>query len=433
MGRPTSDWITPTFFLSPTHSPFSLVDMGRLTFSWLDLVLVTGSLVGTGQAKYVSFLQPGFFFDYNIQDQPVPIPITEQCETINIKWGRQGAIGPDPVAPYSMVVYTSTFTTPFTIDAGSGLSFDWDVPFAPGTQYQICMWDKNGVPGGCQAMYTVVQNSTVERPTCQNVTAPAALNVVPTVASGPMSQYGFIDQCTDITLAPTSGKPPFTLTVAPALHPPYNITSDSMDPIDWTVSLSWSFPFFLSLVSSDGLMWSNGPLHAGGFGPSDCLAPDSISKSKAHSLAVGAGVGAGFGAGIFGALLTFLYLRHRRKPPHIPAFDSDSKTAPNTETLGPHRQLHNRSHSEAQSEPLSWTTVSDVHSSQMPPSPQRSRTTYVLHHDAGQAPVTVITDASDVVELPPRYRRDSNARNLPSLPEKAGRIVANNSTSSIPE
>ncbi|KAJ7172807.1 hypothetical protein C8R43DRAFT_1119649 [Mycena crocata] len=401
--------------------------MGRLTFSsWLDLVLVAGSLVATGRAKYVPLLQPGFFFDYNIQGQPVPIPITEQCETIHIKWGRQGAIGPNPVAPYSMVVYTSTFTTPFTIDAGSGLSFDWDVPFPPGTQYQICMWDKNGVPGGCQAMYTVVKNSTVSTPTCQNVTAPVPLNVVASVASGPMSQYGFIDQCTDITLAPKSGKPPFTLTVTPALHPPYNITSDSMDPIDWTVSLSWSFPFFLSLVSSDGQMWSNGPLHAGGFGPSECLAPGSVSKSRAHSLAVGAGVGGAFGAGIFGALVTFLYFRYRPKSAQIDAFDTEAKADPSTNKPRLGLRTRSTSHSETQSE---WTTNQDNQASQ-PSSPQRSRTAYVLHHDAGQAPVTVIMDATDVVELPPRYRNDSNAKNMPSVPEKSEHFIANNASSS---
>jgi len=186
----------------------------------MDFLLVgLGSLVRPGLAEVVPLLQPGFFFDYNIATQPVPIPITEQCETIHIKWGRQGATGPNSVAPYSMVVYASTFITPFTIAMGSGLSFDWQVPFAPGTQYQICMWDANGVPGGCQAMYTVVQNSTVTQPTCQNVTFPALLDVEATVPGGPMSQYGFINQCTDLFVRPKSGKPPYTLTVAPALHP----------------------------------------------------------------------------------------------------------------------------------------------------------------------------------------------------------------------
>ncbi|KAJ7823798.1 hypothetical protein B0H14DRAFT_2825736 [Mycena olivaceomarginata] len=442
-----------------------------LISSWLDLFLILSSLAATGYAKYVPFLEPGFFFDYNNETQPVPIPITEQCETIHLKWGRNGAIGPNPVAPYSMVVYTSTFITPFSIAVGSGLSFDWQVPFAPGTQYQICMWDKNGLAGGCQAMYTVIQNSTVVNPTCQNVTFPHPLKVDATVPQGPMSQFGFIDQCTDLFVTPQSGKPPFTLTVAPALHPPYNITSNSMGTIDWTVSLSRAFPFFLSLVSADGQMWSFGPLHAGGFGPSDCLAPGTLSASKAHSLAVGAGFGGAFAAAIVGALAAFLYLRLRHRKPQIDAMDYGPR--PFTAKSG-----------------YSWATISDVHESQiisptdirspqmtspagirspqMPssagvrssqitsPSPvvTRSRSSpvispavrtrssrllsppvrssshisphprsraYVLHHDAGRAPITVITDAAEIVELPPRYRRNSDIVPLPPVREKAER------------
>ncbi|KAJ7122430.1 hypothetical protein C8R44DRAFT_786158 [Mycena epipterygia] len=405
--------------------------MGRLSFtlSWLDLLLVLGTLVTTGRAKYVPFLQPGFFFDYNIASQPVPIPITEQCETIHINWGRRTAIGPNPVAPYSLVVYTSTFITPFTIAAGDG-PFDWDVPFAPGTQYQICMWDKNGVPGGCQAMYTVVQNSTVANPTCQNVTFPTLLDVEATVPGGPMSQFGFVNQCTDLFVTPKSGKPPYTLTVAPALHPPYNITSDSMGAIDWTVSLSWSFPFFLSLVSSDGQMWSNGPLHAGGFGPSDCLAPGTIPSGTAHNLAVGAGLGGAFAAAILGVLGTFLYFRYRPQSTKIDAFDSEARG-------GETHYGRPRSYSQAHSEAVSWTATAttDMRASQMSSSPPRSRTAYVLHHDAGQAPVTVITDAEEVVELPPRYRNDRNARPLPPVREKPEPDLPSevSASSSLPE
>ncbi|KAF7350548.1 hypothetical protein MSAN_01614400 [Mycena sanguinolenta] len=429
--------------------------MGRCAFisMWLDL-LILGSLVATGYAKYVPFLQPGFFFDYNIATQPVPIPITEQCETIHIEWGRREAIGPNQVAPYSMVVYTSTFITPFTIAMGSGLSFDWVVPFAPGTQYQICMWDSNGVPGGCQAMYTVIQNSTVSNPTCQNVTFPTLLDVEATVPGGPMSQYGFIDQCTDLFVTPKSGKPPFTLTVAPALHPPYNITSNSMETIDWTVSLSWSFPFFL------------------GFGPSDCLAPGTIPSSKAHRIAVGAGFGAAFATGIVGALATFLYFRYRnrKRPEHpkIEAFDYKPSPEPTTVHIESFNSLDTRQTREY-SQPTamqSWITVSDRRTSQMispsvrspqilsPPIRSSSQVTppvrsssqlapiappsraYVLHHDAGRAPITVITNAEEVVELPPRYRRDSDVVPLPPIREKAeplpSRPMRAASTASVP-
>jgi len=348
------------------------------------LLVVLGSLVGSGLAEVVPLLQPGFFFDYNIATQPVPIPITEQCETIHIKWGRQGATGPNPVAPYSMVVYASTFITPFTIAMGSGLSFDWQVPFAPGTQYQICMWDANGVPGGCQAMYTVVQNSTVTQPSCQNVTFPALLDVEATVPGGPMSQYGFINQCTDLFVQPKSGKPPYTLTVAPALHPPFNITSDGMDPIDWTVSLSWAFPFFLSLQSSDGKLWSNGPLHAGGPGSSDCLAPGTIPTSKAHATAVGAGLGGAFAAGLLAVLGTLLYLRVRARYAPAPVYAFDTRGRP-------------VSASAAGTASTSAGTSS--------PAGAGARTTYVLHHDGGSAPLR-LADANEVVELPPLYRQD---------------------------
>ncbi|KAJ6490046.1 hypothetical protein C8R45DRAFT_1139031 [Mycena sanguinolenta] len=376
--------------------------------------LILGSLVATGSAEYVPLLQQGFMFDYNIATQPVPIPITEQCETIHIKWSRQGAIGPNPVAPYSMVVYTSTFLTPFTIATGSGLSFDWAVPFAPGTQ---------------------------------NITFPTLLDVEATVPTGPMSQYGWIDQCTDLFVTPKSGKPPFTLTVAPALHPPYNITSDSMGKIDWTVSLSWSLPFFLSLASADGQLWSYGPLHAGGMGPSDCLAPGTISSSKAHRIAIGAGIGA-FATGIIGALAAFLYFRdrNRKRPEHpkVDVFDYKSNPAPKTMRI---KSFNSVDLTAIQS----GTTVADRRTSQiispnvrspeslsppvrsfLPLTPARSSSqlapvpltghsrAYVLHHDAGRAPITVITDAEEVVELPPRYRRNGNVVPLPSIREKAG-------------
>ena len=99
------------------------------------------------------------------------------------------------------------------------------------------------------------------------------MDIIGTVQNGPISQFGWVDQvwffvvwffraseknipvkCTDISIQPQNGTPPYTLTVryvtilhivvnltspqvAPSLHPPYNLTSDSMHPINWTVSL----------------------------------------------------------------------------------------------------------------------------------------------------------------------------------------------------
>lgn len=50
--------------------------------------------------------------------------------------------------------------------------------------------------------------------TCPNVTAPAPLGVEGLVINGPWSQYGWIDSCTDISIIPQNGTPPYTLTVS---------------------------------------------------------------------------------------------------------------------------------------------------------------------------------------------------------------------------
>ena len=55
-------------------------------------------------------------------------------------------------------------------------------------------FDKNGNTGGCQAMYTMIANTTAT-PSCNNVTFPLGpLDVDATVSSGPLSQYGWIDE-----------------------------------------------------------------------------------------------------------------------------------------------------------------------------------------------------------------------------------------------
>ena len=150
-------------------------------------------------------------------------------------------------------------------------SQDWPVPFIPGTQVSRSAWlwlnmliwvlsksirfawyasslstisrylwapanlkfDANGVTGGCLRSYTVVPapNSTTESPPeCANVTAPTQLDVDGMDHTGELSQYGWVDQvrvssqiwmqtvltsvkCTDISIKPKNGTPPFTLTV----------------------------------------------------------------------------------------------------------------------------------------------------------------------------------------------------------------------------
>lgn len=283
-------------------------------------------LVPAVMAKDAPYLDQGFFFDWTPQGQSPPVPTTAQCETIHIEFDRGNAVGPNPVAPYYLQVYTSAFIVPFIIQAGdsnSDLSFDWPVPFVPGTQYQICMFDSNGVTGGCQATYTVypAPNTTLENPpVCTNLTYPhpdQVLGVTALVDNGALGQYAWIPQCTDISLKPTNGTPPYTMTVAPALHPPYNITSDTMDPINWTVSLSWGMPFFISLADSTGMTWAFGPLHSGQGTDSTCLselAPiGTIHKGVQPWVAAVSGAGGLIVGLIVGLLGALLFVTRRRR------------------------------------------------------------------------------------------------------------------------
>lgn len=283
--------------------------------------------------KQPAYLEQGFFFDFNPAGTSIPIPVTTQCDTIHISWERGQATGPNPTAPYFLSIYTSAFIVPFVVAAGSGTSFDFPVPFYPGTQYQICMFDTNGVTGGCQDIYTVIANTSSSfHPTCNNVTFPAgAMDVKAAVSTGSFSQYGWIDQCQDIYITPQNGTPPYTLTIAPTLHPPLNITSDSMDTIDWKVSLTWGFSFFISLVDSQGNRWSQGPLHSGGNGPTDCLDLNAGGKTVASSVAVGSGVGGLVLGLVVGGLAAFLcYRRHSHRKTNFARHSNNSNTQLNS-------------------------------------------------------------------------------------------------------
>lgn len=335
--------------LSPSYSG---QDLPLFPFTITTLFWTTSLWTASVPAKVTPFLPQGFMFDWTPDGQTPPTPTTAQCDTIHIKWGRGTEEGPNPTAPYYLQIYTSTFIVPFVIEAGSGLNFDWVVPFIPGTQYQICMFDSKGVSGGCQAVYTVYQapNTTLDNPpTCFNLTYPSPdkqLGVTALVDDGPFSQFGWIDQCTDLSVAPTNGTPPYTLTVAPALHPPYNITSQDVSPINWTVSLSWGAPFFVSLVDSTGMSWASGPLHSGGGGTTDCLSLDAATPTKktiAPVIAIGAGLG-GLGVGILiGVLSAFAYAywpkRHRPRRLQNKGRESTGMLIASSPTGGHYRDL----------------------------------------------------------------------------------------------
>ncbi|PPQ92991.1 hypothetical protein CVT25_000192 [Psilocybe cyanescens] len=313
---------------------------------WRPLNVVVALLISVYSiqdvlATVAPYLNPGFRFVYDNANQALPIPVTTQCDKVRLRWTRDGnSTGPLPVAPYSLQVFTSTTSVPYSILAGFGPTFDWQVPFAPNTQYQICMFDVNGVSGGCQQTYTVIASSSSNAPTCQNVTAPSALSVSASVPLGAMSQYSYIDQCTSLSVTPKSGSPPYTLTIAPDYHPPYNITSNSMNPISWKVSLPVGFRFFISLTSADGSMWANGPMRVGGLGSSDCLLPGSVSKSIFDRIVIGASIGSlffGAVAGILGYLAYLKFARRRRKSPSQSylATAYDSRNSPSRPLTAP--------------------------------------------------------------------------------------------------
>lgn len=406
--------------------------------SWLGLVAISVLPVAYS-ATTSDWMPQSFFFSWGNSSLPFPVPSTAQCETIRIQWQRGTATGPDPVAPYTLQILTSNYVTPFYVDAGSSLTFDYTVPFAPGTQYQICMYDANGRTGGCQAGYTVYAASDIA-PTCTNVTFPAPLEVEALSSSGPLSQYGWPNQCTDISLTPKTGTPPFTFTAAPALHPPVNITSNSMKPINWTIDLSWGSPFFITLADSAGLSWSYGPLHSGGNGPTACLAGGTTG-----GVSIGATVGSAIGAFVVGAFiasLIFYFMSRKRRGHRVrPSLDlkgtssSDLHPTPYIDgELGTRvgRGGSRSSHGIEEMPTLSSTgyqveafdpsalsssgrrTAAGTQRSSSPPMSPSDGTVraerdtrsqvYVVHHDGGRAPVTIMTsDGAEVVELPPGY------------------------------
>ncbi|KAG2023138.1 hypothetical protein CC2G_000826 [Coprinopsis cinerea AmutBmut pab1-1] len=418
----------------------------------LILVLGTRGTLCT-RDTYVDYLEMSFFFDWNPPAQLYPVPVTQQCETINIKWSRGPAQGPNPVPPYYLQVYASIYTVPIVIPAGDRLSYDWAVPFPPGTLYQICMFDKNGNTGGCQDVYTVTPSLSSQDPTCANVTLPPQLEVEGIVNNGPISQYGWIEQCTDISVVPKGGSPPYTFTIAPSLHPPYNITGDGA--MNWTVTLSWASSFFISVADSAGNMWANGLLHSGGPGTTECLIGSS-SGTGAHvepAVAIGAGVGGSAAGLLVGLLSMFCVMRRKgRKERDRQAFldFSSESTTPipypdrsvGTGGAGHHslgsspyhvepfviptedgqRNVPSSPHSNAEAPlpiPQSLSTFSStVGQPAVKPHPGA---VYVLHHDNNAPPVTIYhEEGQEIVELPPRYPANSPP------PELVSRNVSDN-------
>lgn len=260
--------------------------------------------------------------------------------------------------------------------------------------------------------------------------------------------------CTDIRVQPKNGTGPYTLSVLPTLHPPLNITSNS-GPINWTVSLTHSFPFFISVTDAHGNSWSQGPLHSGDSTDTSCLDTGHTGKSSSghKSVTVPAVIGAGVGGIVVGLLagavgiLAFRRSRgsrghkgHREdlmRDSHISSSNSQQGQIPATsvttnvagggglEYLVEPFAMPTGGPSSPQIDPsvpllqggnvTGQTTTSRTAdavstSGSSEPAGRSSRNVYVVHHDGGRAPVTVYADeGADVVELPPRYAAGSTS------------------------
>jgi len=420
----------------------------------LFLLAVAALSVATAQAadtpgkNVIPFILQSFSFNWNDPALPLPIPTTAQCESINIKWSRGDAQGPNPVSPYRLLVYSSSQTALYSIDAGSNLQFNFTVPFPPGSQYQICMYDKNGATGGCQDSYTMYPSQLSSQPSCSNLTTPTnTLNVEGIVADGPISRYGWVNQCTDISLTPKNGTPPFTMLVAPSLHPPYKITSNDMSPMNWTVSLSWASSFYVSVTDANGASWMNGPLHSGS-GSDACLSTSPGSSGVSVGVAVGSSIGGLVFGAIVGLVIASFFVRNRyskiRRNSSTDSIDQAAYisnqarfkrneegpqgVAAHVPDVGTNQYLVEPFMPESSAVPTSPTQ----NSSTQPPPPtsaysntqsdgsgsgaQQTPHVYVVHHDAGGAPVTVFTGGAAVTELPPSYVGRPEDRPLPQQP-----------------
>ncbi|KAG9017192.1 hypothetical protein FRB90_001411 [Tulasnella sp. 427] len=297
---------------------------------------------------------------------------------------------------------------------------------------------------------------------CANFSFPATTLSVESSAG----QYAWIPSCTDLVLKPKSGTPPYTFTVAPALHPPFNITTVGSEGVTWRVQLQWAVPFFVSLTDSTGLTWSYGPLHAGQ-GDESCLV--SLGPHASIAALIGTAIGALVLGAAFTVLALFLVDRRRNTPrgtwipfqfmggksplvatPYLDAPYSEGDTTQLLRT-GSHYDLgygdrrdQNASSATMSSfgqttprsgpalaipyrtEPFDPNTLNPSRPGTEPGSPaggipgspeERRSQVYVVHHDNGPAPVSIYApDGAEVVELPPVYS-GSSRRHPPTAGE----------------
>ncbi|RSH92194.1 hypothetical protein EHS25_008609 [Saitozyma podzolica] len=325
----------------------------RLLVPFLALrhVLATTSTPNTGD-------QPQAFL-FGFTTSSLILPVTASCPTpltLSQLTTTNNPNAPDPSAPYTMVMlvheqledgagarYERMYSASMNVGDMSAVK-SINHPWMNGTQFIACMWSANGVSGGCQDLFTVVPSEltadayATSSSTCRAsnvsgswVTPPRdTLNVQVEGQYGNLATNGWPAACSDIRVTPKNGTAPFTLLVAPAFHPPVNITTPSLSSMNYTIRLTHGQAFMIGVYDSAGNSFAFGPLHAGDSNNLGCLQvatgqtmPDVGSKITLSEL-VGSVTGS-FVLGAIGATIAILFLRRKPRPRLGKLHSSDSQ------------------------------------------------------------------------------------------------------------
>lgn len=123
----------------------------------------------------------------------------------------------------------------------------------------------------------------------------------------------------DLKFTPKNGTGPYTLVIAPAAHPPVNITSASSGDtsMNYTVRLTHGQAFMAGVFDSAGNSFVIGPLHSGESTKLRCLAVSTGHKgSRVFSPGIGGfagGIAGAFVVGALGAGLIMFFLGRKKQ------------------------------------------------------------------------------------------------------------------------
>ncbi|WVF69781.1 hypothetical protein IAT40_004560 [Kwoniella sp. CBS 6097] len=331
--------------------------MRRTPFVSLFLVLAIRPSIAETSVPNTGDQVQSFLFGFT--ESNLVIPVTSSCPTplTLTKLTTTNAKTSDPAAPYTMVMlvheqlidgsgkpYERLYSASMNVGDMSQTT-EINHPWMNGTQFIACIWGSNGASGGCQDLYTVVPSEqTVDAYETPNQGCRAdhlveswvppgneTLDVAVTGLSGEVSWNAWPAACSDIQITPKNGTAPYTLLVAPASHPPVNITSATSGDItlNYTVRLTHGQAFMLGLYDSSGASWAFGPLHAGQSDDLTCLATatgqQATPKKDKGGISVGAFAGTVVGAFVVGALgalfLAWVFMLKKRRPKKSPSED----------------------------------------------------------------------------------------------------------------